>query len=275
MIILFGVAAYFCCLYLSVKKDINRLNEIQREEEAYLATVVHDLKTPNNSQLSTLKMLNKGMFGLLNPQQQEMISLLLDSCTYMTNLIEMIMKVHCDFGKIKLEKSLFEPSKLVMDLCSEIKNLCTERNQTISFNNLAQGCVLYADYLQLKRVILNLLSNAVKYAYLGTNIEITIKESDNSFECFVENYSRQISKEELAKVFDKYSKTEYSCFNGAGSGLGLYLVKQIIELHNGRVYAKSEVNGKCTFGFVIPNYRYKNNKRHGFYRKKFASFNAS
>ncbi len=144
--------------------------------------------------------------------------------------------------------------ELVNELCEETKGLRREKNQVINLQKISEDCSIYADKLQIKRVILNLLSNAVAYGYCNTVININIKVSKNSFEFYIENVSKQIPQEELCKIFDKYYKTKDSYFNNSERGLGLYLVKQIIEKHKGRVYAKSSAGGICTFGFVIPNY---------------------
>ena len=229
------------------------LREQQSAGEAFVATVVHDLKTPASSQITTLKMLKNGSLGELNEAQLEMISILLDSCNYMSCLIGTILCTYSDFGKIKLHKSEFNVVRLISEVCRETKSLLKEKGQSVALNNSSENIILYADKLQIRRVILNLLSNAVMYGFGGTEIKITTIARDNEFELYVENFSRQIPSDELAKVFDKYSKTKYSYFNRLSSGLGLYLVKCIVELHNGRVYAKSDANGKCTFGFVIPN----------------------
>jgi two-component system phosphate regulon sensor histidine kinase PhoR len=198
-------------------------------------------------------MFEEGTFGSLNDEQEEIIELMCASCRYMANLIEIILKAYSDFGRIKLNKTKFDIAELISALYGETKGLFMEKGQTLIFHNFSQTPIIYADKLQIRRVILNLLSNAVMYGFCDTKIEITLKVSEGSCEFFVENYSKQIPPEELSKVFDKYSKTKYSHFNKAGTGLGLYLAKQIIEKHKGMVYAKSEADGKCTFGFIIPN----------------------
>ena len=266
ILLLLILALYLYYQNIVLNKKLNVLIECHKAEESNLVTLVHDLKTPTNSQLSTLKMLEDGTFGSVSHEQEEIIGLMSASCRYMANLIQMIIKAHSNSGKINLNKTNFDIIELISELCRETKSLVMEKEQTLIFHNFAEYCYVYADQLQIKRVILNLISNAIIYGYSGTKIEITLKVSEHSCELFIENYSKQIPQEELTKVFDKYSTTEYSHFNKAGTGLGLYLVKQIIEKHNGRVYAKSDKSGKCTFGFIIPN-KVSGNKNAGFRKK--------
>lgn len=239
-------------------RNINLSNKIKNEQEAekqkqsFLATLVHDLKTPTNAQINTLKLLKNGTFGQLTTEQYHMIELTHDSCRYMSDLISTIMETYnCDYGNVHLQKSEFDISELIIELCESVKTLAMYNHQQIKFT-MNQSCTIYADKLQIKRVLQNLLSNAITYGFKNTTIEIILKTNRNSIEISVKNISKQIPQNELATIFDKFKKTNFSNFNKAGTGLGLYLSKQIVNLHNGKIYAESLDDGTCIFGFRIP-----------------------
>ncbi len=239
-------------------RNINLSNKIKNEQEAekqkqsFLATLVHDLKTPTNAQINTLKLLKSGTFGQLTTEQYHMIELTHDSCRYMSDLISTIMETYnCDYGNVHLQKSEFDISELIIELCESVKTLAMYNHQQIKFT-MNQSCTIYADKLQIKRVLQNLLSNAITYGFKNTTIEIILKTNKNSIEISVKNISKQIPQNELATIFDKFKKTNFSNFNKAGTGLGLYLSKQIVNLHNGKIYAESLDDGTCIFGFRIP-----------------------
>ena len=239
-------------------RNINLSNKIKNEQEAekqkqsFLATLVHDLKTPTNAQINTLKLLKSGTFGQLTTEQYHMIELTHDSCRYMSDLISTIMETYnCDYGNVHLQKSEFDISELIIELCESVKTLAMYNQQQIKFP-MNQTCTIYADKLQIKRVLQNLLSNAITYGFKNTTIEIILKTNKNSIEISVKNISKQIPQNELATIFDKFKKTNFSNFNKAGTGLGLYLSKQIVNLHNGKIYAESLDDGTCIFGFRIP-----------------------
>lgn len=239
-------------------RNINLSNKIKNEQEAekqkqsFLATLVHDLKTPTNAQINTLKLLKSGTFGQLTTEQYHMIELTHDSCRYMSDLISTIMETYnCDYGNVHLQKSEFDISELIIELCESVKTLAMYNHQQIKFT-MNQSCTIYADKLQIKRVLQNLLSNAITYGFKNTTIEIILKTNRNSIEISVKNISKQIPQNELATIFDKFKKTNFSNFNKAGTGLGLYLSKQIVNLHNGKIYAESLDDGTCIFGFRIP-----------------------
>ena len=239
-------------------RNINLSNKIKNEQEAekqkqsFLATLVHDLKTPTNAQINTLKLLKSGTFGQLTTEQYHMIELTHDSCRYMSDLISTIMETYnCDYGNVHLQKSEFDISELIIELCESVKTLAMYNHQQIKFT-MNQSCTIYADKLQIKRVLQNLLSNSITYGFKNTTIEIILKTNKNSIEISVKNISKQIPQNELATIFDKFKKTNFSNFNKAGTGLGLYLSKQIVNLHNGKIYAESLDDGTCIFGFRIP-----------------------
>ncbi len=237
----------------SLTKDIDKEKEMDACKQSYVATITHDLKTPTNAQINILNLLLNGNFGKLTQQQREMLNLTRSSCTYMSELIGIIMDSYCsDYGGLKLNYEKFDIINLIKFQCRSLKSLTKKHSKNIVFESNYKTLTLFADKLQIKRVILNLLSNAITYAYENSSILVKIISDDNNFDFSVENMSLPIPENELKTIFDKYKKTKYSKFNKSGNGLGLYLSKQIVELHGGNIYAKSSQNGSCVFGFKIP-----------------------
>ncbi len=247
-----GITILLYIRNIDLSKQIKNEREAEKNKQSFLATLVHDLKTPTNAQINTLRLLKNGTFGQLTTEQYHMIELTHDSCRYMSDLIGTIMETYnCDYGNINLQKSEFDISELIIELCESVKTLAMYNHQQIKFS-MNQSCYIYADKLQIKRVLQNLLSNAITYGFKHTIIEINLRTNKNSIEIAVQNISKHIPKNELSVIFNKFKKTGFSNFNKAGTGLGLYLSKQIINLHNGKIYAKSLEDGRCIFGFRIP-----------------------
>ena len=99
---------------------------------------------------------------------------------------------------------------------------------------------------------MNLLSNAINYGYRNTQITINLYEDNNNISFEIKNHSKYIPEERLADIFEKYKTTDNTRFHKTSTGLGLYLAKQIIDAHNGKIYASSDINETCTFGFSLP-----------------------
>lgn len=238
----------FAVFLLNIDKEC----ETESSRESFVATLTHDLKTPTNAQLSTLNMLLNGLFGKLNEEQRHMITLTKDSCQYMADLIATILDTYnYDSGQIELKFEEFDIISLICELCSN-SNIMSENGQKIEFKKTCDKCIVYADRLQIKRVIVNLLSNALTYGYPQTPVKVVFENHEDSINLFIENKSKQIPESELKTIFDKFKKTKFSHFNKTGTGLGLYLARQVIKKHKGEIYARSFENGTCIFGFKLP-----------------------
>ncbi|MBQ7450889.1 hypothetical protein IJS77_05665 [bacterium] len=105
--------------------------------------------------------------------------------------------------------------------------------------------------MQIKRVITNMMGNAISYAYNNTEIIVNINQDENSINFDAKNESAYINPETMENLFKKYV-SHAAKFNKVGVGLGLYLSKQIIDAHNGNIYAKSFKDNHNMFGFVLP-----------------------
>ena len=126
-----------------------------------------------------------------------------------------------------------------------------EKNVTIHINKEGRNFDTECDRMQIKRVLTNLLGNAISYAYNNTQILINIKQDGNNISFDAKNESAYINPETMNNLFKKYV-SHAAKFNKVGVGLGLYLSKQIIDTHNGEIYAKSYEDNHNIFGFTIP-----------------------
>lgn len=255
IVILFltSIVVYLTIRNIKLTINIKKEHEHNKLKQSFLATLVHDLKTPTYAQLNTLKMLNNETFGTLTNEQHEMIMLTQNSCKYMSDLIGTIMTTYTyDNGEVQLDKGNFDIVQLIQDISEELKSLSEHNNQEIEFRKECSQCIINADKLQIKRVLSNLIGNAITYGFDNTIITINLKLKNNNIEISIKNISKQIPEKELITIFDRYKKTQYARYNKTGNGLGLYLSKRIIELHKGNIYAKSFDDGTCIFGFNIP-----------------------
>lgn len=234
---------------LSQKENLLKYNA----QSSFFATIVHDLKTPIVAQLRSLSLLINGNFGSVNDEQKEILKLTEESCKYSLKLVTAILDSYkLDCQKLNLNKSSFDMISLINSCIDETNLLACEKNQNFIFSPTDANCTIFADFFQLKRVILNLLSNSITYGFKNSSISINYQQNKDFAEFFISNQSDVISKEELSFLFDKFAQSEHSHFNALGSRLGLYLSKQIITLHGGEIYAKCTDEGICTFGFILP-----------------------
>lgn len=232
--------------------NIDKEKQIEEQRETYIATLTHDLKTPAIAQVRALELLLSGQLGEFNDDQKEILKLTLDSCNYMYDMVHTLLST-CKFesGEVALNYTAFDIIKLLNESINEINYLTKDNSTNIEFNPTFEKCIINADKIELKRAIINFLSNAINYAYPSSTIKVKVKQKKSSFELRITNSSKYIEQETMHKLFSKYA-THSEKFNKVGIGLGLYLSKQIIEAHNGKIIAESCHNQTKTFGFSIP-----------------------
>ncbi len=235
-----------------VNKNIDKEKELENRKNTFVSTLIHDLKTPIIAQIKTLDLILGRKLGNINDKQEYFLSQIKDSCNYMSDLIFNILDTYLyDEGQANIYQEYFSLIELVELTVLNLTNLYKEKGQTIKINTI-NNTTIFADKFQIQRVITNLLSNSITYGFQNSIIEINISEKDNSICLAIRNHSPYIPEEKLLYIFDKYNSVTNSKNLTCSSGLGLYLSKQIIDAHNGNIYASSTPDQTCTFGFSVP-----------------------
>ncbi len=216
-------------------EDINDKNN-------FLAMVTHDLKSPVNAEILALKHL------LSIDQKHEREAIIFDilgAANYTKNLVDNVLgKYKLENGMMALHKSDFCLKNLVNECIDEIKYLFDSK--TTSFDCKLQNSKVYADYIEIKRVMHNILINAGEHSSKNTNIEVKLTRKQNDFALSVKNYGDGLKDPDT--IFNKNFTANKRC----GTGLGLYISKCIIEAHDGKIKAES-VPGKWTkLSFTLP-----------------------
>lgn len=234
-------------------KNIDNEKALECQKRNLVSTITHDLKTPTNAQLGAMNILLDGSLGKLNKEQKEMIELSKNSNIYMKNMISTILSAYkSEDTQTRVEAVFFNFYELVHLTAKEIANLAITKQQNIIILSKLVNEEIKADKLQIKRAVMNLLGNAITYGFEKTDIIVDIYDKDNHIVFNVINKGYHITDEKIREIFEKYKTNENAKFNKASTGLGLYLSKKIINQHNGKIYAKSDINNTCTFGFKIP-----------------------
>ena len=237
---------------------INKERQLQLQRETFVASIGHDLKNPTIAQIRGLELLLKGSFGDFNPEQKEILEMVLDSCRYMNGMLSSLLATYRNYGgAVKLNFEEFNFITLLSECVSEM--LYVAKDKGVNIITLANDSELKicADKIQIKRVIMNLLSNGIKYAYKDTELRLYVKNTEGNIVFQFENKSPYISEEKQKSIFARY--VSYAGVNKElGIGLGLYASKKIVESHNGTIFVQSFKDDRNIFGFMIPRTRVNN-----------------
>jgi len=221
------------------------------KKDEYLEKIIHDLKTPASAQIKALEQFLEKSSGKISQEEKELIELTLNSCNYMQNLIETFSAVNkLEHDKIHLHYTRFKIMELINEIMNELKVLIKYHGLKISVNG-SKDIIINADKLQLKRVIENILSNAINHSFKDTEITIDAIEYRGKLKVQIRNSSPHLKPGVLKEIFEKF-KTKANAYTGVGTGLGLYLSKEIIHAHFGTMIAESFPDNVNVFGFEIP-----------------------
>ena len=236
----------------SVARDIDAEKTAAEQRETYVATLTHDLKTPTIAQIKALDLLLNNHMGPLNKEQRELLELTKDSCNFMYEMLSTLLSTYkYETGDYTLNYEKCNIISLVEEAINELEAIQKEKNVTIHIKKEGNIFDTECDRMQIKRVITNMMGNAISYAYNNTQIDINIKQDKSGISFDAKNESAYINPETMNNLFKKYV-SHAAKFNKVGVGLGLYLSKQIIDAHNGDIYAKSFKDNHNMFGFTIP-----------------------
>ena len=221
-------------------------------KETFLAMVTHDLKTPVNAEICALELLLKNSGLELNSVQNEIIKDILGAAKYMKSLVDNILhKYKFDNENLTLNKKHISLKLLIAECIEETKYLFEERNQQLIFNCSVRNSEAVVDCLEIKRVVHNLLFNAIEYGFKNSKITIELYETKTEFVFGIKNFCHGIDLANPNEVFDKFVTLAQQS-KKAGTGLGLYICKKIVEAHGGTICAESKVDDYTKITFTLP-----------------------
>lgn len=239
--------------YVGVVRNVSLQKEMDRLRDDFIATLTHDLRTPLLAAIQTLQFFLDGSLGEIEEKQKLLLDTMKKSNEDMLGLVNALLEVYkYESGKLNLCKTTFELSRFLEDCVAQIQALADKKEITVSIDcTNAQNSQMSADRNELRRVILNLCGNALNHTPNGGTIEITASNQEGDLILNVKDNGIGIPKGDITKLFKRFSQGT-SQKRSAGTGLGLYLSRQIIEAHNGKIWAESEVSKGSVFSIMVP-----------------------
>lgn len=238
--------------FVGVIRDVSVQKETDRLRDDFIATLTHDMRTPLTAAIQTLDFFLDGTVGDLNERQHMLLSTMKTNNEGLLGLVNSLLTVYkFDAGKVELVKTNFNVKELIMQRYNELKPLADKKNIEFKIDFQADDNLLInADRQELGRVIANLCGNAVNYTNPNGKIEVMVKEQGGDFLFSVSDTGNGIPKEDIPHLFKRFSQGT-SRKRSTGTGLGLYLSRQIIEAHGGKIWLESKINKGSEFSFIL------------------------
>lgn len=232
--------------------------ELVKLREDFASTLTHDLKTPLLGAIETIKAFQQEKFGPVLPSQQQVLDTMARSHKTSLQLLETLLDIYRnDTEGLKLNLEPIDLSKLAEEVAGSLIELAANRrvHLSVSYGDSDWRSALWVqgDALQLERVFNNLLANAINHSRRGAKVEVVLEPQASYQVVKILDTGAGIQPEQFPYLFERFYQG-HSDRQAKGSGLGLYLSRQIIEAHGGIIWAENRVPTGAMFAFKLPVY---------------------
>jgi len=236
---------------------IEKTEELSRATQAkseFLAHMSHELRTPLNIIIGFSELMIDKVAGKINDKEKQCLSDILDSGHHLLNLINGALDLSkIESGKMELNLENIALDKVIEPLTRTMTPILTPRQQNLDVEIEDGLPPVYADKAKIKQVLLNLLSNAAWFTPDGGKLKIEASRKGDWCQVSVIDSGTGIKKEDQERIFEPFYQLDNPpTREKGGTGLGLTLVKQIIERHGGRIWVESEYGKGSRFIFTLP-----------------------
>lgn len=231
------------------------LQQANRAKSQFLSMVSHELKTPLTSIIAFSNRLSKKLGPSLEDRESRQLDAVARNGRQLNGLIEDLLDVSAaESGQLKLSFEKLQLDQLIEQSVDLSQPLMDAKSQSLSIENLpAQSVEITGDMGRLQQVVTNLLSNASKYSPENAKITLRVDHPDSAVELSVADQGIGISEEDMKMLFSAFFRTSNAVSSGApGTGLGLVVVRSIVEGHGGQIDVKSEIGHGSTFTVKLP-----------------------
>ena len=245
---------------VSIFRDITHEVEVDRLKSEFVATVSHELRTPMTSIRGYTDVLLMGAAGAMNENQAHFLNIIKNNTERLNILVNDLLDVsRIESGRVTLSPQALDLREIAEDVIEDVLRRSQEENKPMGLSLDAPKKLPFVngDMERVRQIMTNLVHNAYHYTPENGTIKVNIQPLNGGHEIQVdvEDNGIGISLEDQERVFQRFYRGEHPLVLATpGTGLGLSIVKQIVEMHNGRIWMKSSgVPGEgCTFSFTLP-----------------------
>ncbi|MBQ9861384.1 MAG: HAMP domain-containing histidine kinase [Clostridia bacterium] len=229
------------------------LSSVEEMRRSFVGNVSHELRTP----MTTISGFIDGILdGTIPPERQkEYLKIVSDETKRLSRLVRSMLDLsRIDSGQLKLTPASFDLTAVACNTLVLFEQRIEDKEIQIEGIDTCSPQYITADYDLMQQVVYNLVDNAVKFTEQGGRIRLLIFRKENRTYCMIRNTGMGIPAAELPHIFDRFYKSDRSRgLDKSGTGLGLYIVKTLIDLHGGEITVSSREHEYCEFAFWLPD----------------------
>ncbi len=235
-------------LYEASQKELEKRKQLEKQKNDLISMASHELKTPLTSLKVFAQVLDKKLAKNKDLDMKKFIEKINIQIDMLSGLINELLDVtRMQRGKLALYTQQFFVKELAEEVIETLQPLTQQKLILDWHTNLP----VHADKERIRQVIINLVTNAIKYSPEGDKILVGSHKRGDYIEMYVQDFGMGIAKEEVKKIFGRfYQAAQHKTFPGLG--LGLYISSEIIKIHGGKMWVKSEKGKGSTFYFTLP-----------------------
>lgn len=239
-------------ILLKAKQDAEATN---RAKNSFIMNMSHELRTPLNSVIGFSDLLLEGAFGPLNTKQSKYVNNILISGKSLLEIINNLLDIsRLEAGEKTLKYEDVDIASLIGEVRMSLLSPASVKKITVELKIDPSVGNVQADVTKLRQILYNLVSNAIKFTPAKGKVIISACKKEGVLEVKVSDNGIGISKNSHEKIFMPFTQADSSAARGyGGAGLGLYIVKNFVDLHGGKIWVDSEIGKGSTFTFTIPS----------------------
>jgi NtrC-family two-component system sensor histidine kinase KinB len=235
-----------------ILQDVTRLRRFEELKNDIVATVAHEFRTPLTSLRMAVHLCTEQVAGPLTDKQAELLHAAREDCDRLQGMVDDFLDLsRIESGRVELYPLPTKVSGLIMDAVDEYKADADAKGVTLSAQVSLHELSVLADHDRVRHVFSNLIGNALRHTPKGGRITLDAAVADNSVRFAVTDSGSGIPKEYHERIFDKFYHVPES--GPKGTGLGLYIAKEIVRAHGGEIGVESEPEKGSTFWFTLPS----------------------
>ncbi len=241
---------------VAVLRDITHDAELERMKDTFLAIVSHELRTPLNAILAYAEMLKESIYGQINEKQKNVSTRIMTNTRRLLDIVsDLLDHTQIEAGKLKIRVVPCRPAELLDNLYGIIEKSASDKGLALS-TELDQSMppAIMGDPHRLQQIMINLANNAVKFTDQGSvRVKVHPCDDGNNWQIQVIDTGKGIPGDAMESIFEAFRQLEnVSTREQGGFGLGLSIVKQLVELMEGKITVESEVEKGSTFTVTLP-----------------------
>lgn len=234
--------------------DVTERMNLHQQREDFVATLTHDLKNPLIGQNRLLDLFIGGRVGELNPKQLDLLKLLQTGTKQMLQMISTVLEVYrYEAGLPQFSFEQINMATMLNDCFKQLSPIAESKQVNLSLDVADSPLFIVADETAVRRVVMNLVDNAIKFCDAGGNVKLIAVGVDDGITIKVSDDGVGIESAELVNLFERFSQTRVGRKYKVGTGLGLYLCREIVQAHAGTISCESETGKGAVFTVFLPH----------------------